>query len=186
MAEENKKQVEGKENPMREIEMEKVILGCAGTDDKLDKSVKLLELITGKKVKRIASSKRIPSFGVRPGLDVGCMVTLRNKEKIELLNKLLESVNKKLKAKQVKENSFSFGIPEYLEIPGIEYQREIGILGLDVTVVFKRKGKRASIKKIKQGRLPKKQHVSAEEIIKFMENKFEVEFERKGKKEEEE
>ena len=75
---------------------------------------------------------------------------------------------------KISENHFSFGIPEYIEIPGEEYDREIGMLGFKVTVVFKRRGKRVQKKKIKQGKLPKKQKVTKEEIIKFMEDKFDT------------
>lgn len=167
----------GKENKMREIEIEKVVLNCGGVGEKLERSVRLLHLITGKKVKESVSTKRIPAFAVRPGLKTGCVVTIRGDEKSDLLKRLFLAVNNKIKKKQIKENHFSFGIHEYLEIPDIEYQRDIGILGLDVTVVFKRKGKRACEKKIKQARLPRKQHVPAEEIITFLKNKFNLEIE---------
>jgi len=169
-------------NAMREIEIEKVVLNCGGIADKFERSLKLLKIITGKKVKEIISAKRIPAFNVRPGLKTGCVVTLRGKEAEEMLKRLLEAVERKIKKSTVKENHFSFGIKEYLEIPGIEYQRDIGIAGLDVTTVFKRKGKRVMIKKIKQGRLPQKQQVSPEEIINYLTTKFNVEIEEPVKK----
>jgi len=165
------------ENIMRNIEIEKVVLNCGGTEDKLVKSAKLLNFLTGKKIKQVSSVKRIPSFGVRPGLKTGCMVTLRGKEKEDLLRGFFAAIDNKLKKKQIKENHFSFGVPEYLEIPNIEYQRDIGILGFDVTVVFKRKGKRTGLKKIKKGKIPSKQKVSAEEIIDFLKTKFNLEIE---------
>ena len=89
---------------------------------------------------------------------------------------MLATVDNILKKKQISENNFSFGIKEYIEIPGVEYQRDIGIMGFDVTVVFKRTGKRVKSKKIKKGKLPKRQRISKEEIIKFMEEKFQTEF----------
>src|SRR3989338_6029054 len=48
--------------------------------------------------------------------------------------------------------------------------------GLEVTVVFRRFGKRVSLKKIKRGKASKKQMVSKEEIIKFMEDNFQTKF----------
>ena len=157
-------------NPMREMKLEKVVLNCGGTDDKLQKAVKLLQVLTGRKIREAISSKRIPTFGVRPGLKTGCTVTIRGEEKVALLKRLFGAVDNKIKKKQIAKNHFSFGIKEYLEIPDIEYQRDIGILGLDVTAVFKRAGKRVKFKKIKQGKLPKRQEVTAEEIISFIEN----------------
>lgn len=164
-----------KNNPMREIKIEKVVLSMGATGDKLVKSVKLLERLTGKKPKKVASTKRIPSLGVKPGLEVGCLVTLRGKEAEEMLNRLLVTIGKKLRKKQISQNTLSFGIKEYIEIPGVQYQRDIGILGLDVSVSFARKGKRVALRKRKKGKLPKKQHVSPQEIIKFLEEKFGVE-----------
>ena len=38
---------------MREIEIEKMVLNCGGLGEKLEKSVKLLELITERKVYKI-------------------------------------------------------------------------------------------------------------------------------------
>ena len=163
-------------NVMREIKIEKVVLNVGGTTEYLEKGVKLLELITGKKPARMKSKRRIPSWSVRPGLEVGTVVTIRH-GKEELLKKLLSAEDNTLKKKQVSENNFSFGVKEYIEIPGIEYKREIGIMGLDVTVVFKRNGRRVKLKKIKKGKVPKRQKISREEIIKFMEENFETKFE---------
>jgi len=160
---------------MQDINIEKVVLSVSSVGEELEKGVKLLERLTKRKVVRRKSRKRIPSLGVRPGLEVGCLVTLRGKEAKEMLKKLLLAVDNKLKKKQISDNSFSFGIKEYIEIPGMEYQRDIGILGFDVTVAFTKKGKRVIRKKIKRGRLPKKQQVSKEEIIKFLEENFKVE-----------
>tara|TARA_Y100000310_G_C20089621_1_gene537625 strand:- start:50 stop:559 length:510 start_codon:yes stop_codon:yes gene_type:complete len=167
---------EKKMNVMREIKMEKVVLSIGGTAENLEKGVKLLKLITGKKPAKMKSNKRIPSLGVRPGLEIGAVVTVR-KGKEELLKKILVAKDNILRKKQMSENNFSFGIKEYIEIPGIEYQREIGIIGFDVTVVFKRSGRRVKLKKIKKGRIPKRQIISKEEIIKFMEDNFQTRFE---------
>lgn len=164
------------ENIMRQVRIEKILLSAGATGDGLAKSKKLLEFLSGRKAQIIASRKRIPDFGVRPGLEVGTRVTLRGKEAINLLKKFLGAVDNKIKKKQVAENHFSFGVEEYIEIPGIEYQRDIGIRGFNVAVVFARKGLRISFKKIKSGKLPKKQRVSKEEIIKYMEEGFKTEF----------
>ena len=128
------------------------------------------------KAQIVASQKRIPDFGVRPGLEVGTRVTLRGDKAIQLLRRLLAAEDNKIKRKQVTENHFSFGIKEYIEIPGVEYQRDIGIRGLNVTVVFVRPGLRVKRKKIKAGHVPHRQFVPAEEIIKFMEDNFKLSF----------
>ena len=163
-------------NIMREIKIEKVVLSIGGTGENLEKGFKLLGILSdGRKPSKMKSKKRIPTLGVRPGLEVGAVVTIR-KNPQEILKKMLIAIDNNLKKKQISENNFSFGIKEYIEIPGTEYQRDIGIMGLDVTVVFKRNGRRVKLKKIKQGKVSKKQIISKEEIIKFMEENFQTNF----------
>ena len=152
------------------------MLSSGATAGDLEKAKRLLELLSEMKAQVIASRKRIPDLGVRPGLEVGTRVTLRGKKATELLKRLLGALDNTLKNKQVADNHFSFGIREYIEIPEIEYQREIGIRGFDVTVVFARPGFRVKRKKAKQGKLPHKQFVKKDEIIKFMEDNFQTEF----------
>ncbi len=163
------------ENPMREIKIEKVVLSVGGIGEDLEKGVKLLEVLTGKKPSRRRSKKRIPALGVRPKLEIGAMVTIRKNPEI-ILRKMLAAIDNKLKEKQISQNTFSFGIHEYIEIPGVEYQRDIGIRGLDVTLTFMRAGKRVELRKIKRGKIPKRQIISPEEIIKFMEDNFQTKF----------
>lgn len=170
-----------KENPMKEIEIEKVVLSIGAVGEKLEKAVRLLKIISGMKAVKTRSKKRIPAFDIRPGLEIGCKVTIRGEKSMVLLKRLLESINNRLKEKQIESNGFSFGIPEYIEIPEMEYQRDIGMLGLNVTIAFKRKGKRTEVKKIKRGKLPRRQYVNKDEIIKFMRENFKTEIEGKHK-----
>ena len=86
------------ENVMRKIKIEKVVLGIGGTGDNLEKGVKLLKILTGKKPARMKSNKRIPSLGVRPKLEVGAIVTIRKNAK-EFLKRMLIPIDNKLKRK---------------------------------------------------------------------------------------
>lgn len=164
-----------KENIMKTVKIEKVVLSVSGVGDYLERGFKLLKLITKRNPSKTKAKKRIPSLGVRPGLEIGAVVTMR-KETEQLLKRLLGAVDNTLKKKQIGENNFSFGIKEYIEIPGMEYQREIGIMGFDVTIVFKRTGRRIKLRKIKRSTIPKRQTITKEEIIKFMEENFKTVF----------
>ncbi|MFH1359060.1 MAG: 50S ribosomal protein L5 [archaeon] len=169
------------DNKMREIEIEKMVLHCGGTEEKHEKSVQLLEMITGsKKIYIVKSKKRFPAFGIAPGKKSGCKITLRDKKNIKsLLERFFSAIENKLKKKQIAENQVCFGIPEYIEVPGLEYDRDIGILGFEVMLVFKRKGKRVKLRKIKQGDYPKKQEVTKKEIIDYLIKNFGLEVEGK-------
>ncbi len=162
-------------NPMREIKIEKLVLSIGGIAEELEKGTQLLKLLTKRTPAKMKSNKRIPSFSVRPKLEVGAVVTIR-KDIDNFLKRLLSSEDNTLKESQISTNNFSFGIKEYIEIPGVEYQRELGIRGLDVTVVFKRSGRRVRLRKIKKGKVPGRQNISREEIIKFMEENFDTKF----------
>ena len=164
-----------KENPMRKIKLEKVSLSVGGVGEELEKSVRLLEMLTKRKPAKMKTKKRIPALGIRPKLEVGAVVTIR-KNLGEILKRLLASRNNMLNKSCVGENAFSFGIKEYIEIPGAEYQRDLGIRGLDVTVTFLRAGRRVKLKKIKGSKIAKKQNVSKEEIIQYMEENFNTKF----------
>ena len=169
------KDTKQEKNPMEKVRIDKIVLNVGGTAEELEKGVKLLRSLTGRNPAKMKSRRRIPSLGVRPNLEVGALVTIR-KNKEDLLRKMLSVSDNTLRKNQISENSFSFGIKEHIEIPGVEYEREIGIRGLDITVTFKRAGKRVKLKKAKRGKLPKRHNISKEEIIKFMEEEFKTKF----------
>ena len=84
------------ENPTRKIKIEKIVFSVGGTAEELEKGVKLLKIITEKKPAKMKSRKRIPTFGVRPGLEVGAVVTIR-KNTNEILKKMLIAIDNKLR-----------------------------------------------------------------------------------------
>lgn len=168
-------------NPMREIKLEKVILNIGGVAEKLDKGEILLKKISGKKPVKVKATKRIPTWQVRPGLEVGVKVTLRGKDALAMIKKLLPAVDNTLKEKQIQDNFFSFGIHEYIEIPGVEYIREVGMMGFEVTAVFSRAGKAVEKKKVKRGK-SRRLTVAREEVENFLVSNFKTEILRKKKK----
>jgi large subunit ribosomal protein L5 len=176
--------MENTENKMREIKIEKVTLNCGtGVEQpKLDKAMKLLQVISGGKPIKTKSKRRIPSLGLRIGLPIGCKVTIRGKGTHDLLKRLLESVGNKLKRKQFNPGSFAFGIKEYIEIPGMTFQREVGIMGLEVCVTLARAGYRIEEKKLKAGKVPIRHRITKEETINFIKEKFNTQILEKGEK----
>lgn len=164
-------------NVMRIPKITRVVLSAGAVEKDLEKAKKLLEIISEKKAQITKSGPRmrIPAFGVKPKMELGTNVTLRRKEAIEVLRKLLGAIDNRLKVKQIDKNNFSFGINEYINIPGVKYMREIGIRGFNVTVVFERPGLRVKKRKIKTGKVPSRQHVTPEEIINYMKETFNTE-----------
>src|SRR3989339_155625 len=119
---------------MNRIRIEKVTLNIgAGTNQsKLDKGLKLLQTITNAKPVKTFTNKRIPNWGIRPGLPIGCKVTLRKKRSVEVLKNLLQAKDNALQERQFdKFGNLAFGLHEYMDIPGVKYDPEIGILGFE-------------------------------------------------------
>lgn len=166
------------ENIMRRFKITKVLISCGASGQELDKSAKLLGKIAPRKIQITKSgpTTRIPAFGVKPDMPLGARITFRGKEAIKVLKQMLSGIDNKIKKKQVANNHFSFGIKEYIDVPGLEYDRSIGIRGFNVTIVFERPGMRVKRKKIKQGKMPRRQEVSKEEIINYMEDNFGTKF----------
>lgn len=162
---------------MRTVRIEKITLNIgAGKDQaRLEKGIALLKNITGIDPIKTVARKRIPEWGLRPGLPIGCKLTLRKDKAKQLLIRLLEAKERTLNESGFDaEGNLSFGIPEYIDIEGVKYDPKIGIMGLQVCVTFQRPGYRVKIRKVKKGKISKKHKVTKEEAIDFLKKSFNV------------
>ena len=166
-------------NVMKNIRVEKITLNIgAGKDQaKLEKGLKLLKLITGLEPVKTHTKKRIPAWGLRPGLPIGCKLTLRKGKAVELLKRLLDAKSNKLSEVQFDNNgNLAFGIHEYIDISGINYDPGIGIMGFEVCISLERSGFRVKKRKIKK-KIGKNHKISKQEAMDFMKNSFGVKIE---------
>ena len=164
-------------NKMREIRIAKLTLNIGAGKDvgKLDKGVILLEKLTGKKPTKTITQKRIAGWGIRPGLPVGCKVTLRGKDAFDFMARLVYAKDNKMIAKNFDENgNISFGIPEYIDIQDAEYLPEIGITGLEAAITLERRGFRVKKRKLFNSRVGKHHKITKQEAIDFMKSNFKV------------
>ncbi|MBI2663552.1 50S ribosomal protein L5 [Candidatus Woesearchaeota archaeon] len=163
---------------MKEIKLDKVTLniGTGEPGDRLDKAMKLLRNMTGMKPVSTKTQKRIPTWKIRPGLQIGCRVTLRKEKAREMLNRLLLSMDNKIDARKFDSNgNFSFGIKEYLDIPGVKYDPEIGIIGLEAAVTLKRPGFRIKSRRLRPKKVHKSHLITKDEAIEFIKKEFKTE-----------
>lgn len=164
-------------NPMRNIRIEKVTLniGCGESGEKLDKAKKLLEVLTGKKKIVVTTTHDRTTFGAAKGKPIGCKITLRRAEADEMLKRTLAAVDFKLSRGIFdRQGSFSFGVKEHIDIPGIKYDPEIGIFGMDVCVTLQRPG--FSIKRKKfPAKIGKKHLITPEESSDWVAKTYKVE-----------
>ncbi len=165
----NPKKSSEEQNLMRKIRVTKITLNCgAGKNEALlEKGVKLLTKLSPVVPMKTKTTKRIPGWGLRPNLAIGCKATIRHGAK-ELLLRLLEAREMKLMAKQFDaQGNFSFGIAEYIDIPGLEYDPDLKIMGLEVAVSLERPGYSIKRRKVRSAKVGASHIVSKEDAIKF-------------------
>lgn len=132
-------------NPMLSPRIAKVTInmGIGKAGEPLDNAVKIMESLAHQKPVRTITQKRIPTWDVRPGTAIGCMVTLRGKKAMEFLKLALEAVSWKVKASSFDNHgNFAFGVKEHIDIPGVKYDPKLGVYGLDVCVTIEKPGYR--------------------------------------------
>jgi len=164
-------------NPMLKPRIAKVTvnIGVGGSGDRLQKAAKVLEMLTGQKPVPRKARRTIKEFGIHRGENIAVMVTLRGKRAIEFLNKAFDAVGRRIKASSFdKFGNFSFGIKEHISIPGVKYDPEIGIFGMDVCVTIERPGFRVMRRRRARSRVPLRHRVSKEEAIEFISKEFGV------------
>ncbi len=161
-------------NRMKEIRVEKVTLniGTGKEQPMVEKGLKLLKNITNAKPVKTFSKKRIPGWGIRPGLPIGCKATIR-KNTTDLIVRTLSAVDNVLGENNFDERgNVSFGVPEYIDITGVKYDPEIVIMGLQVCITMERPGFRISRRKLNKRKIHTKHSIKKQEAIEFMKNKF--------------
>lgn len=160
---------------MISIEKVTVNIGVGVAGEKLEKAKKLLEKLTGQKPVENKSDKRIPTWNIRPGLAIGSKVTLRGKKAIDFLNLSLDARDRKVKDSNFDNlGNFSFGIHEYIDVPGFKYDPDIGILGFNVSATLQKWGYRVKKRKRKTATPPKRHLITKKESIEYFKKNFSV------------
>ncbi|PIN87404.1 50S ribosomal protein L5 [Candidatus Woesearchaeota archaeon CG10_big_fil_rev_8_21_14_0_10_32_24] len=174
MAEKKQQQSVPKEssNPMRTISVAKLTmnLGAGKDENQLKKGIKLLQKLTPIKAIKTLAKKRIPTWGLRPGLAIGAKVTVREGAEV-LLKRLFVAKENQLSIKSFDEKgNFSFGIPEYIEIEGMEYDPELKIMGFEVAVTLERPGYSVKKRKKNISKIGKNHQITKEDAISFVQS----------------
>lgn len=163
---------------MRDIHVDKVVvhMGVGESGEKLVKAEKIMKTITGQTPIRSIAKMTQPAFSIRKGAPIGCKVTLRGKPAQKFITTSLGIVNKTIFESQFdRSGNFSFGIEEHTDFPGMAYDPQIGIFGMDVNVVLERKGIRITRRRMEQKKLPAKQRVNKTDAIAFLKQEYQVE-----------
>ena len=169
-------------NAMRKIRIEKIVLNIGAGDGDVESAEKVLRKVVEtagiKQKPKITFSKKRSTFKVPKGKPIGCKITIRTKTD-EFLKRLLNAIEGKITEKNFDDSgNFSFGVPEYITIPDIEYDPSIPILGFDVCVRLERPGYRVARKRL-GSKVGKKHRITKEEAIAFVKENFGVDMNEK-------
>ncbi|MDD3408105.1 MULTISPECIES: 50S ribosomal protein L5 [unclassified Methanobrevibacter] len=166
-------------NPMDQIKISKatVNIGVGESGEKLTRALTLLENFTEQKPVKTFSKVTNPEFGIRKRQPIACKVTLRGEKADRVIKMVLDGINNKIKPTQFDaQGNLSFGIREHIDIPGMRYNPDIGIFGMNISVTFEKPGYRIAKRKIQNKKIPQKHKITPELTMKFMEDNFNVNY----------
>jgi large subunit ribosomal protein L5 len=166
----------GEFHEMREPTVEKVVvhMGVGRGGEPLAQAEEILGEVAGQQPVRTTAKRTIQDFNVREGDPIGTKVTLRGADAVAFLETALPLAE--LDEAQFDETgNFSFGVEEHTDFPSQEYDPEIGIYGLDVTVNMVRPGYRVRKRDKQAQQIPARHQLTPEDAIAFIESNYDVE-----------
>ncbi|MBM3291373.1 50S ribosomal protein L5 [Candidatus Bathyarchaeota archaeon] len=164
-------------NPMRALRIGKVVVNMSvgASGDPLDHAMTIMEQLTQQKPCQRVAKQTIRSWEIRRREPIACMVTLRRDKAEVFLEKALQAVGRKINSKSFdKFGNFAFGIREHIDIPGVKYDPQLGITGMDVLVTVERSGYSIDKKKRGSSKVGHKHLITPEETKKFVSSKLGV------------
>jgi large subunit ribosomal protein L5 len=153
-------------------------IGVGEAGERLSRAINLLEQLTGQTPVKTFSKVTNPEFGIRKHQPIACKVTLRGEKANDAIKLVLDGIGNTIKEKQFDaQGNLSFGIAEHIDMPGIKYDPDIGIFGINVNITFEKPGYRIKRRKIQQKKVSSRHAVKREETIQYMKDNFQINIE---------
>ncbi len=169
---------ENYENSMRIPRLIKCVvnIGVGEGGEKLRKAFDVLEMLTGQIPAETIAETTNAEFGIREGQPIGCKVTLRGERAYDFLKKAFWVKENRLPIKCFDDHgNINFGIGDYTDFEEASYDPNIGVFGMDISIVIGRKGLRVNKRKNQKKTIPEEHKMTKEEAIEFMEKEFDLE-----------
>jgi large subunit ribosomal protein L5 len=161
---------------MREPRVEKVVvhMGVGEGGRELANAEEILAEVAGQQPVRTQARGAVGEFDIRKGDPIGAKVTLRDEAARAFLETALPLAD--LRRAQFDETgNFSFGVEEHTAFPSQEYDPQIGIYGLDVTVNLTRPGYRVKKRDHASRSIPSSHRLTPDDAVAYLESNFDVE-----------
>ncbi|MHA1636810.1 MAG: 50S ribosomal protein L5 [Candidatus Thorarchaeota archaeon] len=163
--------------PMRRPFISKVVIDmCTGGGEPLGRATTIIESLTGQTALQSRARQTHREFGIRKAEAIAVRVTLRHDKAIEFLKKAFKAKEDVLLLKNWDDDgNFAFGIAEHINIPGVEYDPQLGIQGMNITICIERPGYRVKRRRQKRTKVPHRHRLIPEESMVFIKNTFGIE-----------
>ena len=163
---------------MREPRIEKVVVHMSVGEggQALADAEDILAGVTDQRPVRTTASETVPDFDVRAGEPIGAKVTLRGDRAEDFLQRALPIAD--LSPSQFDDTgNVSFGVEEHTDFPSQEYDPNVGIYGLDVTVNLVRPGYRVAKREKVTRPIPSNHRLTPADAIEYLESTMDVNIE---------
>jgi large subunit ribosomal protein L5 len=165
-------------NPMMMPRITKVCIniGVGEGGDRLVNAESVLEMVTGVKPQRTVGKIQNRDLKVRLGAPIGCKATIRKSDKInQFLTDAFSCRENVIPAWNFdREGNLSFGVRDYTDFPGQKYDPDIGIYGMDITVVLERPGHRVSRRRRAKSKVAMNHRLTADESREWFKENYNI------------
>jgi large subunit ribosomal protein L5 len=153
-----------------------VNISVGKSGEPLEKATTILQELTNQTPSKRKAKTSIRDFGIRKGEPIACIVTLRKQGATEFLKKALPVIDNKLSRKCFdRHGNFAFGIKEHIELPGVKYDPDVGIFGMDVCVSMNRSGYRVKERRREKAKIGKRHILTPTETMTFVKEALGIE-----------
>lgn len=153
-----------------------VNMGVGEGGDRLAKAEKVMTKLTGAKPMRTFGKINNRELGVRPGMPIGCKVTLRGESAESFIQRALYTRLNKIQSWSFdNQGNLQFGVADHTTFEGERYDPETGVFGMDVAITLEKPGHRIKHRRLMARKVPQKHRVTREECMSFLSKKFNIE-----------
>ncbi len=165
-------------NQMQRPIIEKIVLNISvgQSGEPLQQAMRILQDLTGQTPSQRLAKRSIRDWGIHRREPIACLVTLRNEAAMAFVKRAFDAIGHRLPRSSFDPNgNFAFGISKHIDLPGVRYDPDLGIVGMDVSVAMGKPGYRVKRRRLAKARVGTKQKLTRDEAIEYIRNAFGLE-----------